>query len=80
LKYLSENLTKDFGQGFTIANLRNMRQFYQIFPIRYTLRSELNWTQYRSLMRIADKKNADCKVILIKNKKDKEKLLKELVR
>ena len=52
LAYLSERLTKEFGKGFTIANLRNMRQFYQIFPIRYALRSELAWTHYRLLMRV----------------------------
>ena len=52
LAYLSERLTKEFGKGFTTANLRNMRQFYQIFPIRYALRSELSWTHYRLLMRV----------------------------
>jgi len=52
--YLSERLTLEFGKGFTVANLRNMRQFYQIFPIRYALRSELTWTHYRLLMRVDD--------------------------
>ena len=27
LQYLSEKLTVEFGKGFTVANLRNMRQF-----------------------------------------------------
>ena len=40
LEYLSERLTAEFGKGFTIANLRNMRQFYQTFQNHYTLRSE----------------------------------------
>ncbi len=44
---LSERLTADFGKGFTPANLRNMRQFYIIFPICDALRSELSWTHYR---------------------------------
>ena len=44
LQFLSEKLTTEFGKGFTVANLRNMRQFYQTFPIRYALRSELTWT------------------------------------
>lgn len=52
LSYLSKRLTDDFGKGFTIANLRNMRQFYQVFPIRYALRSELSWSHYRLLMRV----------------------------
>jgi predicted nuclease of restriction endonuclease-like (RecB) superfamily len=52
LKYLSERLTTEFGKGFTVANLRNMRQFYQNFRNRYTLRSELSWSHYRALMRV----------------------------
>jgi predicted nuclease of restriction endonuclease-like (RecB) superfamily len=45
-------LTVEFGKGFTAVNLRNMRQFYQIFPNRYALRSNLTWTHYRMLMRV----------------------------
>jgi predicted nuclease of restriction endonuclease-like (RecB) superfamily len=52
LEYLSVQLTAEFGKGFTIANLRNMRQFYLTFQNRYALRSELSWTHYRLLMRI----------------------------
>ncbi|MDO8455238.1 MAG: DUF1016 N-terminal domain-containing protein [Sulfurimonas sp.] len=47
IKELSSRLTKDFGKGFTQQNLRNMRQFYNCFPIRYTLCSELSWTHYK---------------------------------
>ena len=56
LKYLSERLTAEFGKGFTVANLRNMRQFYLKYPKRYTLCSELSWSHYRILMRIDDEK------------------------
>ena len=35
-----------------VTNLRNMRRFYQAFPIRAELRTELSWTHYRSLLRI----------------------------
>ena len=54
LNYISDNLTKEFGSGFTVANLRNMRQFYLMFPKRYALRSELSWTHYRLLMRVSN--------------------------
>ena len=54
IKYLSEQLTAEFGEGFTAANLRNMRQFYLTFQKRYALRSELSWTHYRLLMRVED--------------------------
>ena len=55
LKELSNQMTRDFGKGFTVANLKNMRQFYLKFPNGYTLRSELSWTHYRLLMRVENK-------------------------
>ena len=54
LKFLSPKLTKEFGKGFTVANLKNMRQFYMTFPKSYALRSQLSWTHYRLLMRVQD--------------------------
>ena len=54
LKFLSEKLSAEFGKGYTIANLKNMRQFYLTFPNSYALRSQLSWTHYRLLMRIED--------------------------
>jgi predicted nuclease of restriction endonuclease-like (RecB) superfamily len=54
LVYLSERLTTEFGKGFTERNLRAMRQFYETFPIRHTLRAELSWSHYRLLMRVDD--------------------------
>lgn len=52
IKNLSKKMTKEFGKGFTVANLKNMRQFYLIFQKSYALRSELTWTHYRLLMRV----------------------------
>ena len=54
LAYLSERLTAEFGKGFTERNLRAMRQFYEAFPIRHTLRAELSWSHYRLLMRVEE--------------------------
>ena len=56
LHYLSDKLTAEFGKGFDESNLRKMRQFYCVFPIRDALRPELSWTHYRKLMRITDEK------------------------
>lgn len=56
LQFLSEQLTAEFGQGYTVRNLRAMRQFYCCFPIRHTLCAELGWSHYRLLMRISDEK------------------------
>lgn len=56
LKALSLSLTKEFGKGFDVRNLRNMRSFYQTFPIRNAVRTELSWTHYRILTRIENNK------------------------
>ena len=52
MKTLSEKLTEEFGKGFTTTNLKYMRQFYLAFPKSHALRDELNWTQYRMLLKI----------------------------
>jgi len=52
LKNVSERLSAEFGKGFTYVNLTNMRKFYLQFPNVYALRKELNWTHYRSLIRV----------------------------
>jgi predicted nuclease of restriction endonuclease-like (RecB) superfamily len=49
---LAKRLKTEFGSGYSAPNLRNFRQFFVQFPIRYALRSELTWTHYRLLMRI----------------------------
>ena len=54
LRFLANNLTAEFGKGFDESNLRKMRQFYCVYPIRDTLCPELSWSHYRLLMRIAD--------------------------
>ncbi len=54
LEYLSNKLTSEFGKGFTVRNLRAMRQFYQMFSIRNTLCAELSWSHYRLLMKITN--------------------------
>lgn len=52
LKELAMRLTSDFGKGFDERELRKMRQFYQMFKIRDTLRPELTWSHYRRLISV----------------------------
>ncbi|WP_431066800.1 DUF1016 N-terminal domain-containing protein [Methylotuvimicrobium sp.] len=52
LQQFSQQLTACLGKGFDVGNLRNMRQFYLMFPIHDAVRSELSWTHCRALMRI----------------------------
>ncbi|MDR1931915.1 MAG: PDDEXK nuclease domain-containing protein [Spirochaetales bacterium] len=59
LEQLSAKLTQDYGKGFTVANLKNMRQFYLLFQNRYALRSDLSWTHYRLIMRVENQTARD---------------------
>ncbi len=57
IRNLSAKLTHEFGKGFTISNLKYMRQFYQIFEKGHALRGQLSWTHYRLLLKV-DNENA----------------------
>ena len=56
--YLTRNLAKllepEYGSGFGVRQLEQARQFYRTYPIANTLRSQLNWSQYRRLIQIND--------------------------
>lgn len=66
---LIENLSRpgQFGRGFSVANIRNFRQFYFCFPDRVGIRypagrelepgfsPDLSWSHYRALMRVEDR-------------------------
>ncbi len=81
LKELSQRLVREFGKGYSVQSLRNMRQFYTTFSKRSALRSkshdtvqlashqyfkkcsalrsELTWTHYKLLMRVAKSEARD---------------------
>lgn len=59
LERLGHLLSTEFGRGFNERSLRNMRQFYMAYPIRSTLRTELAWSHYRTLMRLPDPDQRD---------------------
>ena len=52
LQEVSERLQKEFGAGFSVRNLQQMRKFYVLFPNTNALRSQLTWTHYRALLRV----------------------------
>lgn len=54
---LSDELTKEFGKGFSARNLRNFRKFYTLFPddkIWQTRLPNLTWSHFSCLLRVAD--------------------------
>ena len=52
IKSLANTLEPQYGTGFSIRQLELCRQFYRTFPITNALRSQFNWTHYRTLIRI----------------------------
>ena len=53
---LSKRLTKEYGKGFSRANLQNMRSFYLLYPICQTLSGKLSWSHYCELLSVSDEK------------------------
>jgi len=51
---LSKNLKRDFGKGFSVTNLKNMRRFYNTFPNGQTLSDHLSWSHYLLLLKIKE--------------------------
>lgn len=65
IRNLSRAHGEEFGKGLSVANLKNFRQFYLIFPDAgksYALRSELSWTHWRLVMRV---ENSEARVYYI---------------
>lgn len=55
--FLSNELTKEFGATYSKRNLQYFRKFYLAFPDEQIVNAcvhNLNWTHFRSLLRVAD--------------------------
>lgn len=62
IKNLSQALQAEFGKGFSVDNLENMRRFYLAYPISETVsrksespQFQLSWSHYQMLLRIENK-------------------------
>lgn len=54
IRKLAKTMEPEFGSGFGVRQLERCRQFYKLFPIASTLRTQLNWSQYKLLISISD--------------------------
>ena len=54
---VSFELTKEFGRGFDVTNLRRMRRFYLIYLKWETVSPKLAWSHYCELIKIEDGTN-----------------------
>ncbi len=54
IKNLAKRLEPEFGSGFGIRQLERARSFYRTYSIASTVRTQLNWSQYKLLISIDD--------------------------
>ena len=54
IKGLAKRLEPEYGSGFGLRQLERARQFYRLYPIASTVRTQLNWSQYKLLIAIPD--------------------------
>ena len=54
LEQLSKDLSLLHGKGFSLSNMKRMRQFYIAFPIGAEGPHQLSWTHYVELLKIDD--------------------------
>lgn len=52
--YLDARKIIDLARSNAVHSVNFCRQFYRTYPIGNTLRSQLNWSQYRKLIQIDD--------------------------
>ena len=52
LKLFSEKLTQEFGQGFSVSNLKKMKKFYLTYEAGSTLWNQLSWSHNHLIMNI----------------------------
>jgi predicted nuclease of restriction endonuclease-like (RecB) superfamily len=67
IQSISLRLAQDYGHGFSLQNLWHMVKFYEVYPILYALRRELeglSWTHIRTLIYLDDKLKREFYAIL----------------
>jgi predicted nuclease of restriction endonuclease-like (RecB) superfamily len=54
LETLSKDLALRHGKGFSLSNVKRMRQFYAVYPISAKASHQLSWSHYVELLKIDD--------------------------
>ena len=57
LRQLSRLLTAEYGKGFSLSNIYNMRLFYLCYPKFQTVSGILTWSHYCELLSIRSRSN-----------------------
>ena len=77
IERLSKELTNEYGKGFTISNLKRMRQFYLCFEKGATVRRQLSWSYYKYIIPI---KNPNARTYYINEAINRQLSVRELER
>ena len=62
IKRLAQELSEQYGTGFSIANIKNCRQLYMTFPqdsFGYSMIGKVHWSHLRTIMRLEDAEERD---------------------
>ncbi|MCO6491795.1 MAG: hypothetical protein J5I98_25495 [Phaeodactylibacter sp.] len=54
MKVLSKDLSQLHGKGFSLSNLKRIRQFFLQYPNGATVSHQLSWSHYVELLKIED--------------------------
>ncbi len=62
IKRLAQELSDQYGSGFSVANIKNCRQLYMTFPqdsYGYSIMGRVYWSHLRMIMRLEDAEERD---------------------
>ena len=65
IKEYSKRLTNELGKGYSISNLKNMRNFYVFFLKSQTMSGQLTWSHYIELLKLVDKEKINYYIKII---------------
>lgn len=80
VKELSQKLTIQYGQGYSVRNIFKMLQFYEYFPdfeILPTLSAKLSWSHFVEILQIKDKLKREFYVTMCMNENWSVRTLRE---
>ena len=79
IKEYSYTLTKKYGKGYDVSNLKKMRLFYSTFQKGASLGHQLSWTHYKAILSIKDINERNYYINLaIDNRLSSRQLIREI--
>ena len=80
LKKYASVLTKEFGRGYSVSNLKRMRQFYVLFEKGAPLAHQLTWEHLRLLLPLKDDNKINYYISIIKRDNLSKRALAERIK